>query len=163
LAIGTFIGGRYSSTLGGGDFGLTEQGYQLVIVGHAEKIQQSDAYGDSLLDWFMRGCDVSVIADSLEYKGSMGASGPHAATWPYGTTFGAHGVIGRLASNVALSLVMSATASTPAATTPASLTAARTMLEPGFNVALLFNSRLRKVPARFACLPSDSFVHFTTT
>ena len=148
----------------GGDVGITETGYELVLVPKAEMISQSDAYGDSLIDMFIRGIDVSCIFDSLEYKGSAGSTGPLGSIWPYGNTFGSHGIVGRLGSAISQAHVLTSTIGTPAASTPTSLTGARAILAPGFNVNLLFNSKLRKVPVRFDYLPSDvSFVHFTTT
>jgi hypothetical protein len=101
--------------------------------------------------------DVSTVFDGLEYK-----SATIVAAWPWGS-LGTMGTIARLASNIASSLVLSAVAGTPAAGTPASLTAARSIIEPGHNLSLLFNSKLRKVPARFVNLPSDSAIHFTTS
>lgn len=157
MTIATLIGGRYSSTLNSADLGITETGYEIVLVPKAELISQSDAYGDTLIDFFFRGCDVSCIFDSLEYK-----TGPVTAAWPWGT-LGAMGIIGRLGSGIATSHVMTSTAGTPAVASPTSLTGARAILSPGFNVALLFNSKLRKVPVRFDYLPSDAAVHFVIT
>lgn len=157
MALGTFIGGRYSSTLAGVDLGLTQNGYQLVIVPKGEMIAQSDAYAQTLLDYFFAGCDASVVLDSLEYK-----AGPIAAIWPWGT-LGTMGIIARLASNIAASLVLTSTAGTPAASSPASLTATRAIISPGSNISLLYTSKLRMVPIRFDLLPSDSVVHWTQT
>lgn len=157
MALGTFIAGRYSSTLAAADLGITESGYEVIFVPKAELIAESDAYGQSLIEFIFRGIDVSVLLNSLEYK-----TGTIAAAWPWGA-LGTAGVIGRLGSAISSSLVLTSTASTPAASTPASLTAGRSILSPGYNLSLLFNSKLRKVPIRFDVLPSDAFVHFTTT
>ena len=139
------------------DLGITEDGYEITYTPHAEQINQSDAYGATLIDLVFRGVDVSIMLNSLEYK-----TGPKSAIWPWGT-LGTMGVIGRLGSAISLSLVLTATASTPAAAEPATLTAARSILAPENNVNLLFTSKLRRVPIRFVCLPSDSAVHFTST
>lgn len=163
MAIATLIGGRYSGTHGGGDLGLTEMGYTIIIVPLAERIEESDAYGLTLLDYFFRGVNVSTVFDSLEYKGTQGTSGPLNAIWPWGGTLGTMSTIARLASDISDSMVLTAASGTPAASTPATLTAARSIIEPGFNVSLLLNSKLRKVPVRFVHLPSDSAVHFSTT
>jgi hypothetical protein len=157
VTIATLIGGRYSGTLGGADLGITESGFTIIFNPKAELINESDAYGLTLIDLFWRGIDVSTVFDSLEYK-----AGTITAAWPWGT-LGAMGVIARLGSAIASSMVLTATAGTPAAATPATLTAARSLLEPGFNVSLLFNSKLRRVPIRFVNLPSDSAIHITTT
>lgn len=116
-----------------------------------------------MLDYFFRGVNVSTVFDGLEYKGTFGTSGPLGAIFPWNTTFGTQSTIARLASNLAMSMVLTAVAGTPAASSPASLTAPRTIIEPGFNIGLLFNSKLRQVPVRFVNLPNDSAVHFTTS
>ena len=155
MALGTFVGGRYSSTLNSVDLGLTRDGYTLVIVPKGEMVAQSDAYAQTLLDYFFAGCDASVVLDSLEYK-----AGPIAAIWPWGT-IGAMGIIARLASAIATSLVLSSTSGTPAASSPATLTATRAIIAPGTNISLLYTSKLRMVPIRFDLLPSDSAIHWT--
>ena len=157
MAIATFVGGAYTGTLGGSALGLTEQGFTLIFVPKAERIEESDGYGLTLLDYFFRGVDVSTVFDGLEYK-----SGTITSAWPWGS-LGTMGVIARLASSIAGSMVLTAVAGTPAASSPASLTASRTIIEPGHNVNILFNSKLRKVPIRFVNLPSDSAIHFTTS
>jgi hypothetical protein len=163
VALGTLIAGRYSGAIAGADAGIAENGYNLVIIPHAERIAESDAYGQTLFELIYRGVDVGLIYDGLEYKGTVGTSGPLGAIWPWGATFGTMGVIGRLGSAIAYSVILTATAGTPAASTPATLTAPRAIISPGFNVNLLFNSKLRKVPIRFDCMPNDSVVHFSTT
>src|SRR5437016_3741124 len=80
MTIATFIGGRYSSTLAASDLGITETGYELAFDVKGEAINESDAYGSSLLDFFYRGVDVSNVFDSLEYK-----TATIAAAWPWGT------------------------------------------------------------------------------
>ena len=157
MALGTFIAGRYSGSYNGGDIGITEQGFTLSLTPHAERIAESDAYGQTLIELIFRGCDVGLILDSLEYKTASIAS-----IWPWGS-LGTMGVIGRLGSALAQSVILTAAAGTPAASTPATATFGRSLLSPGFNVNLLFNSKLRKVPIRYDVLPSDSAIHFTTT
>ena len=163
--MGTFVAGRYAGTHGGGDLGITETGYELVFVPKGEMINESDAYGMSLIEIVIRGIDVGLILTGLEYKGTVGTSGPLGAIWPWGGTLGTYGIIGRLGSagTVSASVALTATAGTPAASAPTSLTAARSLLSPNSNVSLAFNSKLRRVPIRYDCLPSDSFVHFTTS
>lgn len=163
MALGTFIAGRYSGAIAGADAGIAEQGYNLVITPEAERIAESDAFGLSLIELVIRGVNVALIYDGLEYKGTVGTSGPLGAIWPWGTTFGTYGTIGRLGSALAYSVILTATAGTPAASTPATLTCPRAIISPGNQIALLFNSKLRKVPIRFDCMPNDSSVWFSTT
>lgn len=157
MTIATLIGGAYTGTLGGTALGISEQGFNLVLVPKAERIEETDAYGLTLIDFFFRGVDCSTVVDFMEYR-----SGTITSAWPWGT-LGAQGIIARLGSAIAGSMVLTAVSGTPAASSPASLTAARSVLEPGHNVTLAFNSKLRKVPIRYVHLPSDGAVHFTTS
>lgn len=137
--------------------GVTEQGYGLVLTPEGERIAETDAFGLSLCEIVFRGVNCGLVLDSLEYKTATLAS-----IFPWGS-IGTMGTIGRLGSAIASQLILTATAGTPAAATPATLTATRAILSPGFNVNLGFNSKLRRVPIRYDFLPSDSVVHFTTT
>ena len=143
------------------DVGITEQGYELQQDSKSEDISESDAYGASLIDWIYRGGNVSLQFESLAYK-----AGSRTPFWPWNATLGRMGVIARLASDVALAMVLTATAATPAAATPATLTASKAILAPNNPARLLFHSKLRKVPVRLACFPSDSggnIIWFSTT
>lgn len=108
-----------------------------------------------------RGGQVFLQFESMAYK-----AGSLTPFWPYGA-LGVPGVIGRLASAVALSTVLTATAGTPAAAAPATLTCLNSLLAPNSPARLLFNSKLRKVPVRLAALAYDSgssvIKWFTTT
>lgn len=159
MAVGSFIAGRYSSTLGASSLGITEQGYEVTFTAKAEMIDESDLAGLSLIEIIYRGVDAEISLNALEYS----AAGMQSAFWPWNATIGNPGVIARLGSAIAASMVLTSTASTPAASSPASLTAARAILAPGFNVSLLFNSKLRRVPLRMKCLPNDGFTALITT
>lgn len=125
----------------------------------AEMINRSDVYGDTMLDIIYRGCDWFFQTEFKEYR-----AGPIAVAFPWGA-IGVLGTIGRLGSDVALPLVLTATAGTPAATTPATLTAPKAILAPNSNPRAQFNSRLRTLPVRMVLLPvSDTGIRaFTTT
>lgn len=145
------VGGRYASAWNSVNLGITEQGYDLTMALKEEVINESDAIGGSMADFFYRGGDCALRADSKEY-----IAGAIAAMWP----FGALGQIatsalpiGRLASDAAKPLVLTATAGTPAATRPATLTGTNSILAPGQNSTLLFNSKLRRVPIFHQFLP----------
>lgn len=158
------IGGRYSATLNAVSLGITDEGYRLFKALKQEEIAGSDAYGDALLDYFYRGGDVTIQADSKEY-----AAGATNAFWQWGAIgqmTGTGSPIGRLASAVAQALVLTSTPATPAAATPATLTAPNAVLAPGQNGSLLFNSKLRRVPIFLAALPytsGSSVLWFATT
>lgn len=150
MALGVFIAGAYGAVRGGVAVGLTDDGWNLQWEPKSEAIDKSDAYGDMLLDMVWRGCNWFVQAELLEYKpGSIDAA------YPWGT-MGQPGIIARLASDVAGALVLTSTAGTPAAATPATLTANKSILAPGFNVDAVYSSRLRTMPCRLALLPYEA-------
>ena len=146
------------------DVGITSQGYTLDVESRWENIDESDAYGQSLIDGVWRGGNVSMQFESKAYK-----AGSITPFWPWGALgvlYTSAAPIARLASNVASAMVLSATANTPAAAAPASLTGSLAILAPNSPAQLQYNSKLRHVPVRLALLPSDSTgtgTHFVTT
>lgn len=142
------------------------QGYELEVTPKFELIDESDAYGMSVIDAIQRGADVFVQWNSREYK-----AGPIAAVW--GSLTGTAGQlattaapIGRLASDMSQALVLTSTANTPAASVPATLTATKALVANGWSTKLLFDSRLREVPMRMQFYPYTSgggVVWFTQT
>lgn len=136
--------------------GLTKTGVEISHVTKAEMIDESDAHGLTTLDWIYRGLDTFAQWMNRAWK-----AGPKAAMWPYGggslgkvSTVAAP--IGRLASDIAQSLVCTATANTPAATDPATLTASKALLVPQFDVKWVLDSRLREIPIKMQFLPYTS-------
>ena len=141
--------------------GITDEGYDLQWEPKSDVIGKSDVYGDMTLDLIYRGTDWFFQTDFMETK-----AGPLAAAYPWGA-LGVQGIIGRLGSDVATSLVLTSTTGTPAVATPATLTATKPILAPGSNPNAQYNSRLRTMPVRFILLPVDSgagvIKNFTTT
>lgn len=163
MALDTLIAGRYSGAYNGVDVGITRQGYELQTQAKAEVIEESDAYGLTTIDFIYRGADSFLQFTSRAYK-----AGSITPFWPWGSALGkvagSGTPIGRLASDVAASMVLTSTASTPAAAAPASLTGSRSILAPNFDARLLFDSRLREVPVRLQLLPYASgsdILHFS--
>lgn len=155
------IAGAYTVTWNAVSIGVAlKEGSEIEIVPKVNALAGSDTYGESTYDLLYRGVDVFYSTTSLEYKaGSTGPSVPFAA-------LGLMGVIGQLGSGVAQALVMTATAGTPAAASPATLTAAAAVLAPGFSPKYLFDSRLREAPIKLQFLPttiSSAVKHFVLT
>lgn len=154
MALDTFVVGRYAGTYNAVDVGITENGYETTLELKQENIDESDAYGAALLDYVYRGGNCSLEFDSKAYK-----AGSKTPFWPWGAWGGmatTAAPIGRLASAVASAMVLTAAANTPAAAAPATLTASKAILSPGFSGKLLYNSKLRRVPVKLCMLPSDS-------
>ena len=164
MALDTFIAGRYSGTYNSNDVGITRDGYRLFKDSAWEEISETDAFGMSLLDGVYRGGRCSIQFDSKAYK-----TGSIAAFWPWGSLgvlATAAAPIARLASAVAAATVLTDVDNTPAAGSPATLTASLSILAPNQNADLLFSSRVREVPVRLSLLPSTSTgttTWFTTT
>lgn len=154
-----FIAGPYTATWNGSALGHTENGFALRVSSAAELIT-ADAYGDSVLDGVYRGGNYFVQVVGLEYSSALTA-----AFWPYGA-FGVHGQAGRLMTAIAAPLVLTATAGTPAANSPATLTASKAILAEGQNLETLLACRLRKLPVLWRLLPytsSGSTIWFSQT
>lgn len=140
------IGGRYSGAYSGSNTGITETGYELQQSVATEDIDETDAYGGSIVDFFYRGANTYLQFASKEY--AYGIS----PFWPW-ASLGAMGIIGRLASAVAAAMVLTSTSGTPAASSPATLTGGAAILAPNFPAGLLYNSKARNVPVRLLLLP----------
>lgn len=163
-AIETVIAGAYTGTYSGTNVGYTQAGFELTQETNGELINQTDAYGESVIDFVHRGGSVYLMFESKVYK--AGSTAPFYPWGSLGVMATAAAPIGRLASAVAASTVLTATAATPAAASPATLTGSKSILPPGSNLKLLFDSRCRNVPIRLLLLPSESggnITWFTTT
>ena len=104
-----------------------------------EDIAETDAWGLSVIDSVWRGGNCFLQFTSKAYK-----QGSLAAFWPYGGAKNANGVLGvlvddtiaapnkvpiaTLASGLAKTFILTATAGTPAASAPATLTATQALL-----------------------------------
>lgn len=167
MAIATVVAGAYSSTYNAVDCGdFTEDGFELEIRTHGERVERTDKFGDSLLDIVHRGSSAFITFNSRVFKaGSLTPFYPWGSLGVIATTAAP---IGRLASAVAAALVLTVVANTPAdGTTPSldTFTASKAILPDGANLRLLFSSRVRNVPVQLALLPSETtgtVTYFTT-
>jgi hypothetical protein len=73
----------------------------------------------------------------------------------FGKVYDGNNPIGTLASTKGVPLVLTAVANTPAASSPATLTAAKAIISPDQNLQMVFNSTLREVPLRWDILLQD--------
>ena len=166
MALDTFVAGPYVGTYNAVGIGLTEDGYDLDAGLKQEVIDESDGYGNSLLDYIYRGGDAFMNWSAKAFK-----PGSISPLWPWGGSLGeissTTGPVGRLASDMALPLILTAVANTPAAVVGnacVTFTASKSILAPGFGIKLNFNSKLRKVPTRLALLPyvsTTKIINFT--
>lgn len=168
MALDAFVAGRYLGTYNAVDVGSTDEGYEIQQESAWENITPSDAWGDSIVDGVYRGGNVHIQFLSKAFK--AGSTTPF---WPWETigvmqTYGGAAVtpIGRLASAVAQAMALTNVPGTAYNTTGAlviaTLTATKSILAAGFSANILFNSKLRKVPVRLMCLPTEATVSSAT-
>lgn len=155
MALETLVAGQYTATYNSVSVGITTYGFVLEQISGAEVIDQTDAYGDSIIDLVYRGGNVYCEFECKGYK-------PASLTpfWPWSAAMGRMAAsatpIGRLGSAVAAPFVLTSTANTPAAAAPASVTCSIAILAPGYPTRLLYNTQHRVVPIRLLFLPYDS-------
>lgn len=158
------IAGRYSAAytpVGGSslDLGiLDDPGWRLSFVPELEKVNNSDAYGAAVIEGIWLGFSfVGLDAMSKEWKtGPLRASNPGTAYAASGSTTFRPGVVGRRVSDaVGGSLIMTSTATTPAASSPATLTNTHCVARSGSTTEWIFGPRHRKAPLSFEFLAYD--------
>lgn len=156
MSLDVFIAGRYSGAYNSVDVGITnDDGYSLSQDSNVETVEGTDAYGGSIIDWVYRGGNVY-----LQFTSKTAKAGSYSPFWPWGAMgvmLTALAPLGRLASAVANSMVLSVTAATPATSdtlAPNTLTVAAAILAPNSPAALMFNSKVRNVPIRLQALPT---------
>lgn len=154
----TFIAGPYTATLGASTVGIQEEGYRIE---HSvfKRLITGDNFAQTPQDAVFRGMEVLVSYRLEEYD----AAGAATAFWPYGASYLTMGQVGRLDSNVASQLILTATAGTTAAGSPATVTLPLCILAEGFPVDLLFAPDLRVIPIRQRAYPNSSGVFGTLT
>lgn len=150
MPIGTFVAGAYAGTYSATAMGLTREGFRLRFNPHKRLIDKSDQYGDTVLDAVYRGMSVFLTLQAIEYK--AGVTGP---AWPY-AALGVMGTVGRLDSNIAAAVVLTAVAGTPAAAAPATWTGSKCILGDNNNVEWVMDSSNRETPIGFRVYAYDS-------
>ncbi len=163
--VDNFAAGRYGMTYNAVDVGLTKEGAMMDLQSSLQLVNQTDLYGETVIDGFYRGANCFLQFTCLRWM-----AGSRTPFWPWGAlgqVFTSTIVAGVLVSNTASALVMTAQTGSPAATEgPATLTASKSLLAENFNSQLMFDSRLREIPIRLRLYPytsSTNLVHFTTT
>jgi len=155
--ITTPVAGAYTGTYNAVALGImNDDGFVLSFQPKGQDINDTDQFAMTLIDGIYRGIDWRVRYRTKEWNAGMqgafqvfGAAGTNPAP-----ALGL-GVIARLYSAIAKALVLTATTGTPAATSPATLTASLALLAPGVNVDWAFTSKVREVPIEHICLPQS--------
>lgn len=161
MALATVIAGRYTGTLtppSGTALSLgvlKDPGYRISFTPAQELINNTDAFGDQVIETIWRGfSQVGVDFTSIEYlSGVLRGANPGATLATTGSTSFQPGLVGRRGTDLAGILILSAVASTPAASSPASATFTTVIIREGFNVEWLLGAQGRSTPIGFRVLP----------
>jgi hypothetical protein len=134
------------------------------------RLFQADAYGDTDIDGVFRGGNASLSIVLKEWTANI-----RAMLWPFGgnnstADFGAIGVanapgIGKLLTDMAGQIILTAATGTPAAGTlgPATITFAKAIMSPDTDIEILMGAEPRDIPVVFKLFPyldGSSIVRF---
>ena len=142
----TFVAGSYTATYNTLALGIIEDGFTIDWVSRAEDII-ADVGGAAPIDGVYQGLEVQISFTLSEWD----AAAAQTAFWPFETTVGQMGRIGRLLSGMAKPLALTKCANTTAAPTMISFPSA--ILSPGFSVQTFWANKLRKIPLQMRILP----------
>ncbi len=151
------------------DVGLSEDpGYTLSYTPEMESINNTDAFAANVIEQIYLGLSqvaLKFIAKEAGKAAAVNAAQPFSTFGPTGAQTFSSGLVGRRATDLAGSVVMSATASTPAAATPASMTFLYAMLHEGTPVDQVFGPRHRKIPINWRIVANGTTTanYFTAT
>lgn len=159
MALGTFIAGPYTSVFDSSTLGMMQDGYEIRLRSEEELVNQSDIYGDSVIESIYRGgnCFLSMIG--IEFGKLFNKSAP----WIFGDennsslpALGFMGVVGRSAvgSGLVATTVLTAVQSGGSAlASPASTTAGQAKLAEASDIQYQMTSKLRTLPLTFRLFP----------
>jgi len=162
MTFATFAAGPYSATYntdeasgdpagkgeGTRDLGLVEgvRRWQRVLEAHPVR---SSAFGKTEIDGVYQGGQCFCLMTFKEWSNAV-----RDAVWPFGKRFGCIGQVGRMLTDLAGVLTLTAQPNTPAATAgPATLTFRKAILSPGHNSEVVLGAQQRDVPIVFQCFP----------
>lgn len=135
--------------------GLTQEGYRLRWQHGMDNVDETDGYGrGTWIEGFYQGINVWIGGVFKEWQqGILRATAPFQSFAPSGVTTFDSGIVGRAATNVGGTLILASTAGTPAASSPATLTAAIAIQDSNFNIEPTFGPTHRMTPFLFRIAP----------
>lgn len=166
--LGTMVAGAYTSLYtapsdSARSLGMTQEGFRLRWQYNTDDVDNTDTYGQGTwIEGFYQGLNFWVGGVFKEYiQGSLNAVLPYQSTGgalfaPTGVNTFKLGVVGRAASAVGGQLVLTATAGTPAASSPASATFALVIQDKGNPVELLLGPTHRMLAFMLRVIPTTS-------
>ena len=160
MAVGEFAPGHYAATWNGNDVGLTN-GPKILRRRYSAIEVDTDKYGAGV-DGIYKTGPVFLALTVKEWTAAV-----RGILWPFGADFGIVGANGRLLSDLAQALVLTAQTGTPAATKgPATITFSKAIIAPESDWEIPLGNVERDVPILFRCFPyldGSDLRHFTTT
>lgn len=151
---------------------LSEDGWRSRIRILGEPIERSDAYGRSLIDSVFQGCRGILTTTFIEWRASMlKMTYPWAYVLPLTATkwvvVNTTAAMGRLASDNASSLILTAVANSPAATYgPATATFGKVIAAPDQDIEFYYGPGHRKYSMNFDLLlyaSSSDYILYSAT
>lgn len=148
MPLAAAVAGPYTCSHNGASPGITRDGFRLNIERFKTPIQ-SDYYGESVIDSVLRGGNVSMTWEGIEYTAALAVLTNH--------QFAAQVLAGKLdvASSLVETTTLTAIAGTQAATNPYTLSTTHSVLMEG-QTELLFAAQLRTVPISLRLYPYES-------
>lgn len=155
--------GPYTGTFNGLPFGtLSDDGYELRATVQGQEINETDAYGQTLVEAVYRGVNWRCLLRGLEWKtGLLTALQMFGQTGAVGTLTPILANVGNRWSAFCLPLVLTAILGNPP-TAPQSLTALNAGLAPQFQSAFNLTSKVKEVPLELVFLPYSAVVGSAT-
>lgn len=138
--------GPYTWVFNGNTLGVANDAPRYRLIHHVEPVV-GDNLGDTIQDGVYRGhdCYIDIILNEFDLLGAR------QAFWPWASEFGEIDNVGCRMLTYAKRL--EATAIDVTCTTPTYMRFDKAILAPGYEMALLYGSRLRNVPLSLLCLP----------
>ncbi|GAA4441998.1 hypothetical protein [Bremerella cremea] len=165
MSLGTFAPGPYTATYDASgavsgtpgqaadpaarDIGLVEGAHRLSRVMEGEDIAGTNLFGQTVVDSIYRGGNCFLLLTMKEWKPYV-----RDILWPFGSSFGDVGPIGRLLTDLAGKIVLTPVAGTPAYQNDGKvLTFGKAILSPQHNTEIFYGPAQRDVALVFRCFP----------
>lgn len=151
MGLVTAVAGGYTATYNSNAMGQQEDGFRLRMSFAQEDIR-SNTYGDAVIDAVYRGGNCFLYGIFIE-RNSVVANAAASPFNPYGGAIGEMGLIGRLAEGLAQAIVLTAISTLSAASSIASLTASKAIIDQNLPTELSLANRASFLPLAFRLFP----------
>jgi len=167
MSLGNFASGPYTATYDASgaavgtpgqsanpaarDIGLVENVHRVTRTMEASDINGTNLYGHTVIDAIYQGGNCFLLMTVKEWTDQL-----RDILWPFASSMGQVGQVGRLLTDLAGSLTLTPMAGTPAATHDGQvLNFGKAILSPGHNVEIEYGPVPRDVALVFRCFPFE--------